>query len=47
MEHLLKQKDKDIESLLMEKRYFEKVKREQDKAIAVLKQDRDYLAKVI
>jgi hypothetical protein len=31
----------------MEKRYFEKVKREQDKAIAVLKQDRDYLAKVI
>lgn len=46
LENLLRQRDKDIENLMMEKKYFDKTKREQDKAIISLKQERDYFAKV-
>lgn len=46
IEALLKQREKDIETLVLEKKSLEKTKRDQDKAIVALKQDRDYFAKV-
>lgn len=47
METLLKQREKDLDDVLMDRANLDKVKKEQDKAINALKQEKDQLNRVL
>lgn len=47
METLLKQREKDLDDVLMDRANLDKVKKDQDKAINALKQEKDQLNRVL
>ena len=46
MEHLLKAKDKELDQLNNDKKINDKIRKEQDKTIETLKQEKQYYFKV-
>lgn len=46
LENLLREKDRVIEEMTVEKRNLEKIKRDQEKQLDIIKNERDYMTKV-
>lgn len=46
LENALKEKERVIEEMTIEKRNLEKIKRDQEKQVEVLRNDRDYITRV-